>query len=88
MIDESIFKAYDVRGVYPDQMDEKVAYRIGRGFARVISQLEDTPVEQLRLGLGRDMRLSAPDMAHEYAHGMIDEGAHVVDVGQVGTEQL
>src|SRR4051795_6767164 len=69
-------------------MDEQVAYRLGRGFARVISELEETPVDQLRLGLGRDMRLSAPDMAKEYAHGMIDEGAHVIDVGQVGTEQL
>jgi phosphomannomutase len=88
LIDTSIFKAYDVRGVYPDQMDEQVAYRLGRGFARVISELEETPVDKLRLGLGRDMRLSAPDMAKEYAHGMIDEGAHVIDVGQVGTEQL
>jgi phosphomannomutase len=88
LIDTSIFKAYDVRGVYPDQMDEQVAYRLGRGFARVISDLEETPVDKLRLGLGRDMRLSAPDMAREYAHGMIDEGAHVIDVGQVGTEQL
>jgi phosphomannomutase len=88
LIDPSIFKAYDVRGIYPDQMDEQVAYRIGRGFARVISELENVPVEELRLGLGRDMRLSAPDMAKEYAHGMIDEGAHVLDAGQVGTEQL
>src|SRR3954466_198713 len=69
-------------------MDEQVAYRLGRGFARVISELEETPVDKLRLGLGRDMRLSAPDMAKEYAHGMLDEGAHVIDVGQVGTEQL
>jgi phosphomannomutase len=87
-IDTSIFKAYDVRGVYPDQMDESVAYRIGRGFARVIAQLEETPVEKLRLGLGRDMRLSAPAMAEQYARGMRDEGANVIDVGQVGTEQL
>jgi phosphomannomutase len=87
-IDTSIFKAYDVRGIYGDQLDEKLAYRIGRGFARVISQLEDVPVDKLRLGLGRDMRLSAPAMAQEYAHGMLDEGAHVIDVGQVGTEQL
>jgi phosphomannomutase len=88
LIDTSIFKAYDVRGIYPDQMDEQVAYRVGRGFARVISELEGVPREQLRLGLGRDMRLSAPGMAEEYAHGMRDEGAHVIDVGQVGTEQL
>ncbi len=88
MIDTSIFKAYDVRGIYPDQMDEAIAYRIGRGFARVISQLEGVPVDKLRLGLGRDMRLSAPSMASEYAHGMLDEGAHVIDAGRVGTEQL
>jgi len=87
-IDPSIFKAYDVRGIHPDQMDEDIAYRIGRGFARVISDLEQTPVEQLRLGLGRDMRLSAPAMAARYAEGMRDEGAAVIDAGQVGTEQL
>ncbi|HEX6713828.1 MAG TPA: phosphomannomutase/phosphoglucomutase [Thermoleophilaceae bacterium] len=88
MIDTSIFKAYDVRGIYPDQMDEQVAYRLGRGFARVISELENVPLEDLRLGLGHDMRLSAPGMAEEYARGMQDEGAHVLDAGQVGTEQL
>ena len=87
-IDTSIFKAYDVRGIYPDQMDEQLAYKIGRGFVRVVSQLENVPIDQLRLGLGRDMRLSAPSMAKEYARGMQDEGAHVIDAGQVATEQL
>jgi phosphomannomutase len=88
MIDPSIFKAYDVRGIYPDQLNEDLAYRIGRAFARVIAQLEETPVEQLRLGLRRDMRMSAPAMAERYAAGMRDEGATVLDAGQVGTEQL
>jgi phosphomannomutase len=87
-VDPSIFKAYDVRGLYPGQMDAEVAYKLGRGFARVISDLEQTPVEELRLGLGRDMRLSAPEMAARYADGMRDEGAAVIDAGQVGTEQL
>src|SRR4029077_11569607 len=87
-IDTSIFKAYDVRGLYPDQIGEGVALRIGRAYVRVVSQLESTPVDQLRLGLGHDMRLTAPAMAQEYARGMQDEGAHVIDVGQVGTEQL
>ena len=41
VLEPAVFKAYDVRGIYPDQMDEQVAYRIGRGFAQVISQLED-----------------------------------------------
>jgi phosphomannomutase len=86
--DPSIFKAYDVRGIYPDQMDERLAYGIGRAFARVLSDLQDTPVEELTVALGRDMRLSAPSMAAEYARGIADEGADVIDVGMVGTEQV
>jgi phosphomannomutase len=86
--DPSIFKAYDVRGTYPEQMDEALAYRIGRAFARVLSDLQGTPVEELTVALGRDMRLSAPSMAAEYARGIADEGADVIDVGMVGTEQL
>lgn len=87
-VDPGIFKAYDVRGIHPDQMDEDIAYRLGRAFARVISDLEQTPVDKLTLGLGRDMRLTAPAMAERYAEGMRDEGAAVIDAGQVGTEQL
>ena len=83
-----IFKAYDVRGIYPDQMDERLAYRIGRGFARVLSDLQDVPVGTLRVGLGRDMRLTAPAMSDAYARGISDEGADVIDVGMVGTEML
>jgi phosphomannomutase len=87
-MDETIFKAYDVRGIYPEQMDEALAYRIGRAFARVLSDLQDTPVEELRVALGRDMRLSAPAMAGQYARGIADEGADVLDIGMVGTEMV
>jgi phosphomannomutase len=87
-MDETIFKAYDVRGTYPVQMDEQLAYRIGRGFARVLSDLQDVPVEELRVAIGRDMRLSAPSMAEAYARGIADEGADVLDVGMVGTEMV
>jgi phosphomannomutase len=88
VVDTTIFKAYDVRGTYPDQMDEALAYRIGRGFARVLSDLEGPAPAELRIGLGRDMRLSAPGMAEQYARGMADEGADILDVGMVGTEML
>ena len=88
VVDPSIFKAYDVRGTYPDQMDEQLAYRIGRAFARVLAELQDKPVEELRVALGRDMRLSAPSMAAGYARGIADEGVDVLDIGMVGTEQL
>jgi phosphomannomutase len=86
VVDPSIFKAYDVRGIYPDQMDEELAYRIGRAFPRVLSQLEGTPLGDLRVAVGRDMRLSAPAMAERYARGMADEGADVLDVGMAATE--
>jgi phosphomannomutase len=88
VVDPSIFKAYDVRGTYPDQMDEDVAYRIGRAFARVLGELENKPVEQLRVAIGRDMRLSAPAMAARYAEGLADEGVDVLDIGMAGTEMV
>jgi phosphomannomutase len=87
-VDAGIFKAYDVRGRYGDQMDEALAYRIGRAFPRVLSELQDVPVDQLRVAVGRDMRLSAPSMAEQYARGIADEGADVLDIGMVGTEML
>ena len=83
-----IFKAYDVRGVYPAQIDGDVAERIGRAFARVIADLAGKPVSETTIGLGRDMRLSAPELAARYRDGMTSEGASVVDAGQVGTEML
>jgi phosphomannomutase len=86
--DPSIFKAYDIRGTYPEQMDEELAYRIGRAFPQVLSELEGTPVEQLRVAVGRDMRLTAPSMAEQYARGIADAGADVLDIGMVGTEML
>jgi phosphomannomutase len=86
--DPSIFKAYDVRGKYPDQMDEDLAYRIGRAFPQVLSDLGGTPVDEIRVVVGRDMRLEAPEMAEQYARGIADSGADVLDIGMVGTEML
>ena len=87
-MDPSIFKAYDVRGLYGEQIDGEVAYRVGRAFARVLAEEEGKPVSELHVGLGRDMRLTAPELAARYADGIRDEGADVLDVGQVGTEML
>src|ERR1700689_4572032 len=86
--DPAIFKAYDVRGLYGSELDEAGAELIGRGFAEVIAELEGKPTSELRLGLGRDMRLTAPQMAAAYRAGMCAEGAAVLDGGQVGTEML
>src|SRR4051795_12674113 len=83
-----IFKAYDIRGIHGEQLGPDAAEQIGRAFARVIAELEGKPVGELRLGLGRDMRLSAPEMGARYRDGMVSEGATVIDAGQVGTEML
>ncbi|TMK42520.1 MAG: phosphomannomutase/phosphoglucomutase [Actinobacteria bacterium] len=83
-----IFKAYDVRGLYGEQIDGDLAEQLGRGFARVIAELSGQRAGDLALGLGRDMRLSAPEMAARYREGMLAEGVHVLDAGQVGTEML
>jgi phosphomannomutase len=83
-----IFKAYDIRGEAGPGFDSKLAELIGRAFARVIAELEGKPTSELRLGLGRDMRLTAPEMAEAYRNGMSEEGATVLDAGQVATEML
>jgi phosphomannomutase len=87
-LDPEIFKAYDIRGRYGEQIDGDVAEKIGRAFAHVLSRLADKPVGELRVGLGRDMRLTAPELAARYREGLLGEGAHVIDVGQVGSEML
>ena len=83
-----IFKAYDVRGLYGDEIDGDTAEEVGRAFARVLSDLAGKPAAELRIGLGRDMRLTAPELAARYRDGMMAEGAHVVDAGMVGTEMV
>ena len=87
-VNPAIFKAYDIRGLYGEEIDATVACEIGRAFARLIAALEDRPTSAVKLGLGRDMRLTAPELAAAYREGMTAEGTTVLDAGQVGTEML
>ena len=87
-LDPGIFKAYDIRGLYGEQLDGDAAEAIGRAFAQVLSGLAGKSVGELRVGLGRDMRLSAPELAARYRIGLLEEGADVIDAGRVGTEML
>ena len=80
MLEPSVFKAYDVRGLYPSELDEDGAYAIGR------SNVEQ--FEPRRIAVGRDMRLSSPSMARATIEGAADGGADVLDVGMVGTEMV
>jgi phosphomannomutase len=81
-----IFKAYDIRGLYGEEMDAGTAHLIGRAFARVLARLRGKETSELRVGLGRDMRLSAPEMAAAVRQGLVEEGVAVLDAGQIATE--
>jgi phosphomannomutase len=87
-LDPGIFKAYDIRGLYGSQIDGDAAELIGRAFARVLGKLANRPTSELGVGLGRDMRLQAPELAERYKTGLLAEGVHVIDIGMVGTEML
>ena len=84
----SVFKAYDVRGLYGDELDGDAAHLIGRAFARVLAGLRGKRTSDLTIGLGHDMRLTSPEMAARACDGMVAEGARVLDAGRVATEQL
>lgn len=74
------FKAYDVRGRVPDQLNESVAYRIGRSFAEFLNA--KTVV------VGHDIRLTSPSLTEALIDGITDSGADVLHIGQCGTEEV
>ena len=78
-VDPSIFKAYDIRGIFPEQLNEDVAYAIGRAFAAFLQA--DSAV------VGRDMRVSSPQIFAALAQGLAEQGADVIDIGMVSTDQ-
>jgi phosphomannomutase len=80
MLDPKVFKAYDVRGIYPAELDEHGARAIGRAYVEQFSPL--------RIAVGRDMRLSSPMMAAALIEGAASAGAEVLDIGLVGTEMV
>jgi phosphomannomutase len=80
VLDPKVFKAYDIRGMYPHELDEEGAYAIGRAY---VAQFEPRAI-----AVGRDMRLSSPQMQRAVIEGAADAGADVVDIGLAGTEML
>jgi phosphomannomutase len=82
MIDESIFKAYDIRGVYPDSLDEEVVRDIGRAFVNHLG------LSGTRVVVARDMRLSGEDLQKAFVKGVTESGADVVDLGMVSTDAM
>jgi phosphomannomutase len=80
VLDPKVFKAYDVRGIYPDELDEAGAEAIGRAY---VEQFEPR-----RMAVGRDMRLSSPSVQEAVMRGAAAAGADVLDLGLVGTEMV
>jgi phosphomannomutase len=79
-INPSIFKAYDVRGLYPSEVNEEAAREIGRGFVAYL--------QAKRIAVSRDMRLSSPSVAAAFIEGARAQGADVVDYGMMGTDMM
>jgi phosphomannomutase len=79
-IEPGIFKAYDIRGLYPSQLHAELARRIGRAFVDYLGAR--------RVAVGRDCRLSSPELAAAFVEGARSQGAEVTDIGVVGTDML
>src|SRR6187455_2368410 len=79
-ISPDIFKAYDVRGLYPGEVNEEAAREIGRGFVAYL--------KARRIGVSRDMRLSSPTIAAAFIEGARAQGADVIDYGLCATDMM
>ncbi len=79
-IDPTIFKAYDVRGIYGQDLNDEIAYRIGRAAALYLQVPE--------IAVGRDMRLSSPQLAAAIIQGITDQGVNAIDLGMTTTDEL
>jgi len=91
-MDSTIFKAYDIRGVYPDQIDEEVAWKVGYAAARFLRSLlrgyERGQAEAQSICVGRDMRTHREAIAQALIKGMNAIGANVIDIGMIDTPQI
>lgn len=83
-VEPSIFKAYDIRGTYPAQINADVAYAIGRAFAALLAA-EQHEGSTLRVAVGRDMRLSSPELTERLIAGLSESGVDVENIGLVST---
>ena len=92
MMDPSIFKAYDIRGLYPDQLDEEAAWKIGNASAQFLRSLlrgyERGQANAQCVCVGRDMRTHSRSLTHALIEGMNATGANVIDLGLIDTPQM
>jgi len=82
-VNKSIFKAYDIRGVYPETLNEELSYKIGQAYAKFLKN--ETLKDKLSIVVASDMRLSGPSLKNSLIKGLIDSGVNVVDIGLSST---
>ncbi|MES9938209.1 MAG: phosphomannomutase CpsG, partial [Sedimenticola sp.] len=80
MSELSCFKAYDIRGKLGTELNEDIAYRIGRAFAQFL--------DARRVVVGGDIRETSEPLKQALARGLMDAGADVIDIGMTGTEEI
>lgn len=74
-----IFKAYDVRGIYPDSINEELAYKLGQAYAAYVKPQGEVVV-------GNDVRIHSEELKNKVAEGLVDSGVNVVDIGLISTD--
>ncbi len=91
-MDPKIFKAYDIRGLYPDQLDEEAAWKIGHATAQFLRSMlrgyERGMANAQSICVGRDMRTHSEPLARALIEGMNATGANVIDIGMIDTPQM
>jgi len=81
-VNPNIFKEYDIRGKYPKEINEKIVYKIGRGFVNFLK------INSGKIVVGRDKRPSSKILAQALIDGLADSGIDIIDVGAVTTPEL
>ena len=91
-MDPTIFKAYDIRGIYPDQINEEDAWKIGCAIARFLPTIlrgyERGQARSQTLCVGRDMRIHSEALAQALSEGIRSTGINVIDIGMIDTPQM
>jgi phosphomannomutase len=87
-VDPTIFKSYDVRGIYPSELSDDAAYAIGRSFVELLEANRSATANGVAVAVGRDMRPSGRKLSDAFALGAAEAGANVVDIGMVSTDAL
>lgn len=87
-INPNIFRAYDVRGIFPDELNEEAAYRVGQALIRFLNSKFKIRNSKPCVVVGRDCRLSSPKIFKAFADGIISQGANVIDIRLVPTDAI